>query len=456
MKHIFKNWISLAVAMLAICSATTWGAASSQERINRGEAESVAAKVAMQPDGALWPGFAPAKVPLAIFDGERTWVFGHPHTLNNYGPGPHGSQTRTGRDPAIIANSNAEIGGVGTATLLLGDASKARTADELAAVAVHEAFHVFQRRQHPKWAGNEADLFTYPIDNAEILSARREETLALRRALAAGSASKLSCWSRTALAARQKRFGMLSAEHVAYERGTELNEGLATYVQGIFSGKGPTLPENDYPAAQVRQRAYSTGAAIATLLDRSAPGWKASLDTNDSQHLDQLLLAAVGEGDTCQLEASVRPRLSAQAVVEVAALTDERSRQLMRFTQAPGWRVVVVADAAPLWPQGFDPLNVEQIAPGRLLHTRFVKLGNEMGEMEVLGKASLSDGQGVHPLFQGVKKIEIGGLDKPKLTEQGPRTLLSADGLHLSFVGANVNERDQVLTVTLSAPPASK
>jgi hypothetical protein len=58
----------------------------------------------------LWPGFAPGETPLAIMDGQRT----------------------------------------ATATILLPCTAAAESAEVLAAVAVHEAYHVFQRARHAR------------------------------------------------------------------------------------------------------------------------------------------------------------------------------------------------------------------------------------------------------------------------------------------------------------------
>lgn len=70
----------------------------------------------------------------------------------------------TGRHPAITANSSADIGGRSTATLMVDARSASGDVAGLAAVALHEAFHVFQREHHKGWVGNEGDMFTYRVD----------------------------------------------------------------------------------------------------------------------------------------------------------------------------------------------------------------------------------------------------------------------------------------------------
>src|SRR5438477_5774979 len=122
-------------------------------------AEQVRAEVRRLGGASLWPGFAPASTPLAIYDGERSWIFS-------------GDAARSvpGRLPEITANSRALIEGVPTATLLLPPDLSAR---EAAALAAHEAFHVFQRARHPKWPASEADLFPSPGEEDIALDDRR-------------------------------------------------------------------------------------------------------------------------------------------------------------------------------------------------------------------------------------------------------------------------------------------
>jgi hypothetical protein len=56
---------------------------------------------------------------------------------------------------------------------------------------------------------------------------------------------------------------------------------LAQYVQFRSIGKAPALTGEDFPAdhAQVRQRAYASGQALALLLDRldTSGTWKSQL-----------------------------------------------------------------------------------------------------------------------------------------------------------------------------------
>lgn len=76
--------------------------------------------------GPLWPGFDPLRIPLAIYTGERTFLFRHPSPPEGFESVPDASPVAfvfAGRHPRVTANTSAEIGGVVTATLLADDLS---------------------------------------------------------------------------------------------------------------------------------------------------------------------------------------------------------------------------------------------------------------------------------------------------------------------------------------------
>ena len=404
----------------------------------------------------LWPGFDPLRVPLAVFDGQRTYLFRHPQPPAGYvALAAHpGAFVRDGRDPAVIANTNAELGGVQTATLMLDGGLSPASPASLAAVAAHESFHAYQRTHHPGWAGNEADLFAYPVEDARRLALRREESAGLRHALDAASPGERDCWIRGAMASRTARFDGLAREFAAYERGSELNEGLATYVQQrAQDARDIALDARDFPANAIRQRAYASGAAIALLLDRSRPDWRQSLERDDQQALDAMLAAAVGAGRTCMPDPAQRAAIAEQAHRDINALAQERATRQQAFAAMPGWRLqILAAPNAPLWPQGFDPLNVERLDAARILHSRFVKLGNDAGTVEVLGKPAVTLAAGEHPLFQGLQRIEIAGMDKPALRVDGAQVSMSSDGLTLQFGAATLRWEGQTAVIQLQGP----
>lgn len=309
-------------------------------------------------------GFDPLAVPLALFDGERTWLFRHPSPPLGFEPAEislTGAAVMAGRHDAVSANTNAEIAGVGTATVMLEGAAQRRAPEDVAAMAIHEAFHVFQRARHPGWTGNEVVLFTYPVGDAELLALRRLEFESLRRALAAGTWHDAAC--------------------------------------------------------------------------------RASFERDDRQVLDRALEMALGTGARCELEPAVVAAGRSRARADVAALDSVRTARRHAFEQAAGWRVEVVATGEPLWPQGFDPLNVDRLGGADVLHGRYVKLGNGAGQLEALGTATITEGAGAHPLFDGVRRAVLTGLDEPDVHDAGGVVTIRARGLTAEFRGARI-ERD--------------
>lgn len=387
----------------------------------------------------LWPGFEPARIPLAIFDGRDTFLVRH--------PSPPAGAARVsadppidrlaGRDPALNANTAAVLGGSPTATMLLDPAHR-RAPEVDGATLIHEAFHVYQAAHHPTWTGNEVELFTYPFGTPAVLRERILEERALGRALAAPD-PEARCWAALVRAARARRFALLSKGAADYERRTELKEGLARHVQDVAAGARVSLRR--FEPEQIRDRAYVIGAGIAELLERLEPGWSGALERGQAADLDQLLARVRPDrAEVCafspaeQADADRRARTDADEIV--------RSRALARdaFDAASGWRVIVTAGREPLGPQGFDPLNVRQVAPGAVLHARFVKLGNAAGTVEVLGHPAMSEAAGAHPLFEGVRRLTIAGLAREPTAEvRGDRLHLEAAGISLDLRGARLD-----------------
>jgi hypothetical protein len=405
----------------------------------------------------LWPGFDPERVPLAIFDGERTLLFRHPAPPELFEPVPGHTHVWAfpGRHPQVVANSAIELGGAWTATLLPGTAGVPIRAR--AALLVHEAFHVFQRERHPDWSANEAELFTYPVDDPQLLMLRRLELQAIRNALASNQKDEAAGWARAALGLRDERFTTLPPGSVAYERLTELNEGLATYVEFRATGDPypPAAPAEELAPDAVRVGAYRTGLALALLLDRFSPSWRATLESGPTVPLDVLLSSSLrsnGTGSAAGFSDAELAAARARALSAVDALVGERIEQKRRFLEQPGWRVVVVAEKHPLFPQGFDPLNVRVVADGEMLHTRFVNLGNSVGSVEILGRPALTEAAGHHPLFNGIRSVTLTGIgDEPLVSIEDDLLTLSADGLRVEARGATVERGAGILLLRFPA-----
>lgn len=384
----------------------------------------------------LWPGFEPGRVPLAIFDGRDTFLIRHPTP-------PRAAvrvstvpiiDRQSGRDPSLTANSRAVLSGEQTATLIV-DPARRRTADEDGAILIHEAFHVYQAERHPTWEANEAELFVYPFGDAAVLRERYLEERALARALAA-PINEARCWANEVLAARARRAAILADGALAYERSIELKEGLATHVQNRASRRPAAVRR--FEPEHVRDRAYAVGAGLAALLDRLTPGWSVLLERGDATALDPLLARAVTAASArCAWPPGEQDEADRRAREGAATIARSREEARRAFDQLAGWRIVVTSGAEPLWPQGFDPLNVRQLGTGAILHTRFLDLKNGSAAVQVLGHTTLSEAAGTHPLFQGVRQLTIAGIaTEPDAQERGDRVELRAEGVTLDARGA--------------------
>lgn len=149
----------------------------------------------------LWPGFDPGAIPLAVYDGALTFLFGSKkapagfHPINGI---EFDCMVFDGRHPSIVANTCAMIEDVLTATLMTDQENLGRDRDLWASVAIHEMFHVFQFQNQDKWVhANEADRFMYPLSDAGLLRLRRAEVAALRRAVETQEFSEKIGWART-------------------------------------------------------------------------------------------------------------------------------------------------------------------------------------------------------------------------------------------------------------------
>ncbi|MEK6571528.1 MAG: hypothetical protein AABZ61_09170, partial [Bacteroidota bacterium] len=334
---------------------------------------------------SLWPSFDPRSIPVAIYDGEKTYLFRHPSPPKEFSKieDHKDAWVFKGQHPTLRANTDIDLNGTRTATIIL-DQSTRRSVRELAAIVIHETFHVFQRQRHPTWVGNEAELFVYPVADASLLQLQRLETEALRRALAATESSEMKCWAKSALEIRHARFARLPEGSVAYERGTELNEGLAQYVEfrAARTLKAPSLPKDEFAPDDIRRRCYAVGQSLAVLLDRLDPAWPRRLGGGQALSLDELLGATLSNFPTqsCGFSEAEREMVLTKAEIDIEEVRAKKIALRNDFLSQLGWKIIVIADEKELlWPQGFDPLNVHRVGDGEVLHMRWLKLGNAAG-----------------------------------------------------------------------------
>ncbi|MCG8607699.1 hypothetical protein MJD09_22280 [bacterium] len=279
------------------------------------------------------------------------------------------------------------------------------------------------------------------------------ETAALRQAFEVQDSVHTACWIRAALQIRRDRFQEMDSVHIAYERGIELGEGLAFYVEkkALRSDK-PDIPQTGFPADRVRLRGYTSGVSLALLLQQFAPDWEASFEKDDQQFLDIALEQHISSHtlSTCDFQAAEVDQATVEAESDVAALLSQRKQLRLDFEAKPGWQLIIEsAETKPLWPQRFDPKNL-QLVDGGVLHTRFLKLGNAAGELELLGSQAFTESAGSHPLFNGIQRFVMTGIaEKPKVKKQGEGLSIEFPTFSAAFSQARITESRQKVHIKL-------
>ena len=420
----------------------------------------------------LWPGFDPSKHPVAIYDGERTVLLRHPDPPEEFTPleGHTGMWVYAGRHAAMRWNSNVDLNGVRTATLVL-TIQPGRAVDLEASFLLHEVFHVFSKPRHPTWSPNEMYRYSYPLDDVEKHSLLLMEEEALARALEAEEDTAASGWAAAALRWRQQRSDGMAEEHRTFETALEMQEGTAVHVARLVVGtpRDTTRLRETWSPEEIRWRFYDTGAALAAMLNRFDPSWKNRLEAEPGLAMDALLAEALQHKDTApaELPALESASIRARAEQAVAELKTRRARLREDFlSRRP--RVVVTASGSdePLHFLSFDPLALEILDGGEALHSHRLILEATAGKIEVenpnfergsfQGVVSLTAPAGAHPFLDGVIQVTVSGFaGRPEVGRKDGVVSIEAEGFTLSFQGAVVRTAGEEIQVQLQPPVSS-
>jgi len=401
----------------------------------------------------LWPEFEPLDIAVALFDGNKTILARHPNPPGEFSPLPdhEGLFFCPGRHPQVVANTTAVINDHRTATLLLNPDPCLK---ELAAIVVHESFHVFQWQGHKDWLADEAVTFTYPVEDVSGLVYRRLEARALYKAICSEDDAQALAWAKGAMELRKKRFTRLTEDQRAYDRGFELLEGTAYYVEYQSLGRASTRLAEEIEASDVRSRNYATGQALCVLLDRFSPEWKKQLNQGPKKNLDEFLLEVI-----CKMKVSphlpdeaLMAEMQKKAATDIQEIIMARQAERKTFTNAEGWTLVIEVDNPDnlFWPSGFDPMNVTRLSEKEVLHTRMLHLSGQAGSFEAMDQTSLTVAKGPHPLYNGVIKIMVTGIEKePDIEETKNKLLISTPKTKTCILNAEVERAERKVTVRL-------
>lgn len=388
---------------------------------------------------AIWPGFRPDTIPVRFVVPEEGALLAQWGTPLPEGYGPvrgTGLGWRATAEPGA-ASTGSSLAGRPVAQVVVHEAQ----VQELLETAVHEAFHVFSGslREEGKWFGARENSFlvtAYPVFDPENEREVVLEGRLLREGLAASSRRERVRIAEQFLAVRESRHRRLGHELARFEAAAEMNEGLAEYALvrareaasrlrpaqsdsseragtgGVGGGEPPATPLERFgdaralrrlenlagdPNRSVRLRFYSTGPAMALLLDRlGSPDWKRELMRANLSLQDELARAVDYRERERRLRRTALDRhegeeLTRLAQARIASLRARRRARAEEILSRPGLlvRVSMEKTGGSIGLCGMDPQNMLQGPDGLLLHTRWLRpcagpaLGGELNTPSV-------------------------------------------------------------------------
>ncbi|MEF3304973.1 hypothetical protein [Paenibacillus sp. GYB003] len=390
----------------------------------------------------LWNGFDMRRIPVAVFDGTSTWLFGHDKPGDRFHPidGRPDTYLYEGLHDSVRGNSVAVVNGVETATVML-DGIAGDDVSVAASVVVHEMFHVFQSARYAERGGNLVHMYDYPVEDVRQLQLRRLETEAVSRALRAADGAISRKWCAEALKIRRRRYDGLPPEYVEFERATERHEGLAHYIEIRSLGRHTVeLPEAEFAPDAVRKRCYPIGCAFALLLDRFAENWSERFAGRHSD-LDGLLASVVdAEADPdIGFGPEETDRALRQAENDISDLLRKRRETKRSFYDRTGFLIELRFGEA-LRLTAMDPSNVHTVGESEVRHSRFVRLEAGTDRIEMTDGDALTESAGKHPLFAGICAVAFFAADEPVIERKSGMIAADHPGLRIRLSESRVTE----------------
>jgi hypothetical protein len=272
-------------------------------------------------------------------------------------------------------------------TAILADATELGE-EEIAKLLLHEQFHAYQAKAFKRYAFAQ---FVDPLaikDRSAFAAGAETERRILAKALESEKPKTRRRLLQQYFALRRDRESDMPAEAIKVERGLELVEGTAHYVDlaglailnGRPAGLKPLLearlqkPLGSQPGAFVthwfRSRSYATGAAITYFISLLDPGdWRSKLQAGAAP--DQLLESLVGSpapGAAPALARKARESMGYTAILralEPAIRAGEKAelKSVEEFLAGAPYRVILEAEKAGNGSAGFSANRMVQLGP---------------------------------------------------------------------------------------------
>lgn len=404
----------------------------------------------------MWPGFDPRTMPTAVYDSVSTYLFGHATPPQGFEPaeGKPGVYRCAGKHQAVVGNGRAKIGEVLTATVVLRAQScsgGAYSIRDYAGIVIHEQFHAYQKEKHPGWRPNDAYLLVYPLETVESLAARMTEKEAFRRAVDSKDDAVAAGWARQGLAYRTQRLEPLGDQLAGYERELQRFEGISEYIEYRARGNDPLdllAATHGIAPSGIRDLGYVEGRLISYLLDRLDKGWKDKMESGAAQYPEEILAAAVAGGAQSAVEFSAADlsKIRADAGTAIARWNDDKKKLVSDFQDAPGLTIEIVAETTPVGTRMFEPLAMENLGGGEIIHKTFYLAGNDKGTLRVRGTPCISYMDSTYR----ITRVTVTGLEAEPAVDAAAGTFkYDAGGVSIDFKGAKVTAADRKYTIEI-------
>jgi len=412
-------------------------------------------RVSLIEENSLWPGFYPAEIPTAVFDGVNTYLFKHPSPPEEFMLLREKKDVHVfkGQHTQVRGNSRVQIDGIWTATSVLRTRSRLTgvrySLQNMAGIMVHEQFHVFQRLNHPEWRPDDGYLFNYPLDTPEMLALRMMEIEAFRRAAASQNPEEASGWAREALTWRDKRHSLLDDALAQYEGELQRFEGLADYIECISGDRDLNqLPvDPGFAPGAIRHMGYILGRWMASILDRMKPNWKEIMESGQTEYLHEILETTLSSSNPAYIFSdSEQKSLFQKSNEDIANRKGIVQKLREEFESQPGYRIEIVSESSPLRLRMFFADRTEALTQRELLHMSLLMLRNEKGSVSIRDLRSITENDG----STRVVKLKVTGIeDRPIIERTEDKIKVTAEGFLGEFTSAEVKEQQNVIKIVL-------
>ncbi len=389
----------------------------------------------------LWPDFNVSEIPVMVYDSANTWLFGSDLAPDGFTEvkDHRGVYRYGGQHPLVRGNSIVRVNDNWVATSVFSSYARRTgekySAGDLAGIIIHEQFHIFQRINHPRWQQNDGLLLLYPTETLEALFLRRVEKEAFKRAVLSGNTGEINGWVKEALRYRYQRLNMINQVFGQYEKELQRTEGLSDYIEKVARELDPLNASditNGIAPAGVRDLGYVEGRWIAMILDKINPGWKLTLEENDTLYLEDILEKSANglPGTTTSFSNDEIDIIRANADGDFLKWQEKKKQEIEQFNDLPGYRLEINAVAKPLIIRIFEPLEIEILDDRSVYHRLIFSAGNEAGALRIMNQPCIS-------WFDNslrIEKLVLTGLkEPPAIIENENKLVLKSNDISIDL-----------------------